>query len=177
MTAGSRFATRMSRIGPDTQGQTETPVHGTTRGRLLARSEPASLASAASTLGAPTRRGNVRASPPCDAWGLGSSPMQQAPSGPAALDNRPLHRSLRYRRGPATSGAASLNGPVRRDRQQSAHSRVRGAVAQLGERCNRTAEVRGSTPLSSIAIRSSSAKIARHASRQTECCPPPLGRT
>lgn len=27
---------------------------------------------------------------------------------------------------------------------------VRGAVAQLGERCNRTAEVRGSTPLSSI---------------------------
>src|SRR5688572_3343539 len=29
------------------------------------------------------------------------------------------------------------------------HGRTYGAVAQLGERCNRTAEVRGSTPLSS----------------------------
>lgn len=28
-----------------------------------------------------------------------------------------------------------------------------GAVAQLGERCNRTAEVRGSIPLSSIEVR------------------------
>jgi hypothetical protein len=31
--------------------------------------------------------------------------------------------------------------------------RTSGAVAQLGERCNRTAEVRGSTPLSSIRVR------------------------
>src|SRR5688572_27811545 len=30
----------------------------------------------------------------------------------------------------------------------------RGAVAQMGERCNRTAEVRGSIPLSSTSLRS-----------------------
>ena len=40
--------------------------------------------------------------------------MQQEPRWPAALDNRPMHRSLRYRRGPATSGAASLPARVRR---------------------------------------------------------------
>src|ERR1700693_1923679 len=38
----------------------------------------------------------------------------------------------------------------------------RGAVAQLGERCNRTAEVRGSIPLSSTAF------------RKLISCPPPL---
>ena len=93
----------------------------------------------------------------------------------AALDNRPTHRTLRYRRGPVPSGAALLRARCDGMEKQSAQSRVRGAVAQLGERCNRTAEVRGSTPLSSIAIEART--IARHASRQRECCPPPLGRT
>ena len=39
--------------------------------------------------------------------------MQQEPPCPAALDNRPTHRTLRYRRGPVTSGAALL--PARCD--------------------------------------------------------------
>jgi hypothetical protein len=45
--------------------------------------------------------------------------------------------------------------PVRRVSSawlENSPSRSRGAVAQLGERCNRTAEVRGSIPLSSIAF-------------------------
>ncbi len=36
-----------------------------------------------------------------------------------------------------------------------------GAVAQLGERCNRTAEVRGSNPLSSTIILSQAVEDAR----------------
>jgi hypothetical protein len=73
---------------------------------------------------------------------------------------------LRYR--PGATGSD--------DRSNDRHNRrtpgVRGAVAQLGERCNRTAEVRGSTPLSSISPRS-----ARHGFRPGIVCPPPLGRT
>src|SRR3954466_2282354 len=60
--------------------------------------------------------------------------------------------------------------PVRRVSPTSSRTvrRVRrGAVAQLGERCNRTAEVRGSIPLSSTGC------IAR----KLKGCPPPLGRT
>ena len=45
----------------------------------------------------------------------------------------------------------------------------RGAVAQLGERCNRTAEVRGSIPLSST-------EGSQVLNRQLKC-PPPRGRT
>jgi len=54
--------------------------------------------------------------------------MQQAQCFPAALDNRPMHRSLRYRRGPAHERGCFVTGPVRRVEQQSAHSRVWGAV-------------------------------------------------
>jgi hypothetical protein len=46
--------------------------------------------------------------------------------------------------------------PVRRVSSawfENSPSRSRGAVAQLGERCNRTAEVRGSIPLSSTVTR------------------------
>jgi len=56
-----------------------------------------------------------------------SSKLQQdrAPRS-TALDNRPTHRSLRYRRGPATSGAASLTGPVRRVSKRSKRWRTPG---------------------------------------------------
>ena len=68
--------------------------------------------------------------------------------------------------GPAQNSRGFCFDPVRRIGSnwfEDSPSRHRGAVAQLGERCNRTAEVRGSIPLSSTA------KIQR--------CPPPLGRT
>ena len=35
----------------------------------------------------------------------------------------------------------------------------RGAVAQMGERCNRTAEVRGSIPLSSTSLKSAEKRL------------------
>jgi hypothetical protein len=41
-----------------------------------------------------------------------------------------------------------------------------GAVAQLGERCNRTAEVRGSTPLSSMLISPTGTQVVRHRYRK-----------
>ena len=69
--------------------------------------------------------------------------------------------------GPAQSAGLLLD-PVRRISSNGSRTvrRVRrGAVAQLGERCNRTAEVRGSIPLSSTAF------------LKFERCPPPLGRT
>jgi hypothetical protein len=44
-------------------------------------------------------------------------------------------------------GPLSLTNPA----SGTSLSRLPGAVAQLGERCNRTAEVRGSIPLSSMA--------------------------
>ena len=71
------------------------------------------------------------------------------------------HRlGLDFRRGSATlmkSGPALFRGAfalIRCDGSARPGSRTvrrgyRGAVAQLGERCNRTAEVRGSIPLSS----------------------------
>ena len=63
---------------------------------------------------------------------------------------------LRYR--PGATGSDDRN-----DRRTPG---VEGAVAQLGERCNRTAEVRGSTPLSSIWPR-----FARHGFRLWEELP------
>ena len=42
---------------------------------------------------------------------LGSSTVQQAPRGLAVLDNRPMHRSLRNRRGPAHERGCFVNRP------------------------------------------------------------------
>src|SRR5271165_1291194 len=64
---------------------------------------------------------------------------------------RPVRRS-RYRAVTAPAwGVASMWGPLGYLDFRSAVSTLQaapGAVAQLGERCNRTAEVRGSIPLS-----------------------------
>ena len=52
----------------------------------------------------------------------------------------------------------------------------RGAVAQMGERCNRTAEVRGSIPLSSTSLRrcaTSAGKPAFHIGSDEGCPPKP----
>src|SRR6476619_2550671 len=51
----------------------------------------------------------------------------------------------------------------------------RGAVAQMGERCNRTAEVRGSIPLSSM--RRWSRVVAAMGARNPAGCSLPLGVT
>ncbi len=48
-----------------------------------------------------------------------------------------------------------------------------GAVAQMGERCNRTAEVRGSIPLSSTSRRKGHRGFASYLFRHT---PPTTGR-
>jgi hypothetical protein len=71
---------------------------------------------------------------------------------------------------------------VRRSASGCRRTDERGAVAQLGERCNRTAEVTGSIPVSSIAAQGTrvtlpAATIYRHSSRQRKFCPPPIGRT
>src|SRR5215210_8586287 len=56
--------------------------------------------------------------------------------------------------------------------------RQRGAVAQLGERCIRIAEVRGSSPLSSILLREFvGALLALRVANSSIDCPPPFGRT
>ena len=56
-----------------------------------------------------------------------------------------------------------------------------GAVAQLGERCNRTAEVTGSIPVSSIgttaAIAAMTIEIPGMVLAKFGSCPPLLGRT
>ena len=68
---------------------------------------------------------------------------------------------------------------VRAVRQQLEARHQRGAVAQLGERCNRTAEVTGSIPVSSIeqrpaaTIEGPAAVIAL----KWMYCPPLIGRT
>ncbi len=74
-------------------------------------------------------------------------------------DPRPIHRQrltlvfigLQFALsvGPATGGAGLFQTRVRPEEWCERRPRERGAVAQLGERCNRTAEVRGSIPLSS----------------------------
>ncbi|MEA3035802.1 MAG: hypothetical protein QOH04_1567 [Sphingomonadales bacterium] len=54
----------------------------------------------------------------------------------------------------------------------------RGAVAQMGERCNRTAEVRGSIPLSSTSLRGFAATVGKPAKVACrEGCPPQLRRS
>ena len=66
---------------------------------------------------------------------LGAEPLVSMKSGPALF--RGVFALIRC------DGSASVQ-------LDYSPSRSRGAVAQLGERCNRTAEVRGSIPLSSI---------------------------
>ncbi len=67
------------------------------------------------------------------------------------LDFRSDHGRFRSS-GPATTRGRSFESGVRPGCTRLERPRICyfGAVAQLGERCNRTAEVRGSIPLSSI---------------------------
>ena len=93
----------------------------------------------------------------------------------AALDNRPMHRSLRYRRGPATSGAASL--PARCDGlKRSAHSRCMRGCSSVGRALQSHCRGQG---FDSPQLHSNGTHVARarHGFRHRECCPPPLGRT
>jgi hypothetical protein len=61
-------------------------------------------------------------------------------SRPRRLPFAALHRA------PAAANGGAFAGPARTDLPKAARH---GAVAQMGERCNRTAEVRGSIPLGS----------------------------
>ena len=101
-----------------------------------------------------------------------SSPMQQAHAVRCpALDNRPTHRSLRYRRGPATSGAASL--PARCDgRKRSAHSRCMRGCSSVGRALQSHCRGQG---FDSPQLHSP--RLTRHGFRLGKSCPPPLGRT
>ena len=96
----------------------------------------------------------------------------------AALDNRPTYRSLRYRRGPATSGAASL--PARCD--GFIRSETIGALPGM-RGCSSVGRAlqshcRGQGFDSPQLHRVVSVDVhARHGSRQRESCPPPIGRT
>jgi hypothetical protein len=55
------------------------------------------------------------------------------------------------------------------ERSQSRRARTHGDVAQLGERCNRTAEVRGSTPLvSTSALIATIAQLVERITRNDE---------
>src|SRR6185369_6386957 len=57
--------------------------------------------------------------------------------------------------GDCKGGSKRLGGPLAASPTEAGLNirRWRGAVAQMGERCNRTAEVRGSIPLSSTSLR------------------------
>ena len=72
---------------------------------------------------------------------------------PAAVDSSALRATFHFMTAaPLGCGAVAVWHLVRLNGVQHSDVVRRGAVAQLGERCNRTAEVRGSIPLSSIDV-------------------------
>ena len=68
-------------------------------------------------------------------------------------------------RGAGYSSLAFLDNARPRNLNASAHC---GAVAQMGERCNRTAEVRGSIPLGSTTSPKTALPKSRYPSRCTQ---------